>query len=319
MTEEPLYNIGIVTRLTGISIPTLHAWERRYGYPKIDRSPGGHRLYSEKDIARLRWVKSQVDSGLSASRAIHAVRSLEEGGQFFPPVSSLSIDIPSRITPSQLQDALYEALVQHDTSTADRLMGEMLAFFTPEDLTINIIGPTLARIGEAWEMGKINVATEHLAANYLRHRLLMWMVTGPAPHSLKPVILACAPGEWHEGSLLIVGVLLRRRGWSVAYLGQNVPLQGLSDFIREISPSAILFVAMQAETAQNLVGWSALIKQVSGNPPILLGGRAFVIDPGLLQVIPGLYLGDTIEEGVLRMESILQGTLTPRTPAQHQQ
>jgi DNA-binding transcriptional MerR regulator len=42
--EEPLYNIGVVARMTGISMPTLRAWERRYDFPDSERTAGGHRL-----------------------------------------------------------------------------------------------------------------------------------------------------------------------------------------------------------------------------------------------------------------------------------
>jgi DNA-binding transcriptional MerR regulator len=54
-SAEPIYNIGAVTRLTGIPITSLRAWERRYGFPHPSgRTPGGHRLYSEKDVTLLR-------------------------------------------------------------------------------------------------------------------------------------------------------------------------------------------------------------------------------------------------------------------------
>ncbi len=33
VNEEPLYNIGVVSRMTGISMATLRAWERRYKFP----------------------------------------------------------------------------------------------------------------------------------------------------------------------------------------------------------------------------------------------------------------------------------------------
>jgi DNA-binding transcriptional MerR regulator len=307
MTEEPLYNIGVVTRVTGISIPTLHAWERRYGFPKAARSAGGHRLYSEKDIARLRWIKSQVDSGLIVSRAIAAAQSLEEGGHLLMPGASEAVAHPKQ-TPakSNLPEGLFEALIHHDLPGADRLMGEMLAFTSPEDLTLNVIGPALARIGDAWEAGQITVATEHLASNYLRHRLLMWMVTGPTARSSNPIILACAPGEWHEGSLLMLGVLLRRRGWPVAYLGQNVPFHSLSDFIQDIQPPAILLVAMREESARKLVDWPQWIPQLGGKPLVAFGGRAFVIKPEYQQMVPGYYLGDGIQEGITKLESLLR-------------
>ncbi|MGZ3951531.1 MAG: MerR family transcriptional regulator, partial [Flavisolibacter sp.] len=155
-TIAPLFNIGVVTRVTGVPIATLHAWERRYGYPTAERTAGGHRLYSDKDIAGLRWVKSQVDSGLAVSRAVIAVRALESEGRIFLPVELIggkTIKPGSTIIPG---NALLEALFHHDLLLADQLLGEMLAFTSPEDLTLNVIGPTLYAIGEGWERGNIS-------------------------------------------------------------------------------------------------------------------------------------------------------------------
>lgn len=312
MTEEPLYNIGVVTRVTGITIPTLHAWERRYGFPEAARTAGGHRLYSEKDIARLRWVKSQVDAGMAASRAIIAARSLEaEGRLFLSPTPQVGIQPTGSTAVSNLRDNLrdnlLEALTHHDLGTADRLMGEMLAFYTPEDITLDVIRPVMASLGEAWEQCGITVATEHLASNYLRHRLLMWMVTGPAARPVRPVVLACAPDEWHEGSLLMLGVLLRRQGWPVAYLGQNVPFHDLAKFVEDIHPSLVVLLAMREETARNLAGWPEWIRQDKEKPHITFGGRVFAIQPELQSLVPGIYLGDTLQGGLTRITQLLQG------------
>ena len=309
-STSPLYNIGVVTRVTGVPIATLHAWERRYGFPAAARTAGGHRLYSEKDITRLRWVKSQVDSGLTVSRAVIAVRSFETDGRLFLPVEMETSPRPGPVTinsPS-LRGSLLEALTHHDLPRADQLMGEMLAFYSPEELTLDVIGPALNAIGEAWEQGFISVATEHLASNFLRHRLLMWMVTGPTPRPGNPIVLACAPDEWHEGSLLMLGVLLRRKGWPVAYLGQNVPFHDLAQFIDRIQPRAVVLVAMREEPAQALAAWPHWINQVAGKPVIAFGGRAFVVKPELQGLVPGIFLGTAIPDGLRNLVSILQRT-----------
>jgi MerR family transcriptional regulator, light-induced transcriptional regulator len=308
---EAIFNIGAVTRMTGIPVTTLHAWERRYGFLHSSaRTLGGHRLYSEKDIARLRWVKSQVDSGLTVSRAVIAARTLETDGRLFLPVES---DADSRSRPERsgspavsasLRASLLDTLTHHDLPRADQLMGEMLAFYSPEDLTLDVIGPVLNAIGEAWEQGRITVATEHLASNYLRHRLLMWMVTGPTPRSGNPIILACAPGEWHEGSLLMLGVLLRRQGWPVAYLGQNVPFEDLAVFVEQIQPGVVVLVAMRDESARLLANWPKWIKQAAGRPLVAFAGREFVIHPELIEQVPGIYLGDRVQDGLKRLEEM---------------
>ncbi len=315
-SASPLYNIGVVTRVTGVPTATLRAWERRYGFPVAERSAGGHRLYSEKDILRLRWVKSQVDSGLTISRAVVAMRAFEAEGTFNP---NAEAELVLRFHPEQtgdgsrldsassptLRELLLEALTNHDLQHADQLMGDMLAFYSPEDLTLNVIGPALNAIGEAWEKGDITVATEHLATNFLRHRLLMWMVTGPTPRTGNPIVLACAPGEWHEGSLLMLGVLLRRQGWPVAYLGQNMPFADLEKLCDKIHPRAIVLVAMQEEPTQALIEWPRWIGQVDGNPIVAFGGRAFVSLTELQKLVPGIYLGNTIQDGLRNLVSLL--------------
>ncbi len=307
MTEEPLYNIGVVTRLTGVPTATLHAWERRYGFPEAARTAGGHRLYSEKDIARLRWVKAQVDGGMAVSRAIAAARALEAEGRLFLPAApeALSRPAPESAAPSPLREALLEALIRHDLLAADRLMGDMLAFHSPDALTTEIIGPVLSEIGRLWEEGRITIATEHLASNYLRHRLLMWMVSGPPPRQTNPIVLACVPGEWHEGSLLMLGVLLRRKAWPVAYLGQNVPFPDLAEFVEQIRPPLVVLVAMREDAARALAEWPQWIRQTLGKPLIAYGGRAFVVRPELRLGLPGLYLGDTLQEGLAQIEPLL--------------
>jgi DNA-binding transcriptional MerR regulator len=305
--EEPLYNIGVVTRLTGVPITSLHAWERRYGFPQSARTKGGHRLYSEADIARLRWVKTRVEAGMQTRQAIAAARRLEAEGHVFTTLepSEASPGLPAGGLGANPSLTLMDALIRHDLSQADEIMGELLAFHSPEEITLQVIGPALNAIGEAWEGGRIDVATEHLASNYLRHRLLMWMVTGPPPRNLKPVVLACAPGEWHEGSLLMLGVLLRRRGIRVAYLGQNVPLADLAAFVRQIRPPAIVLVAMQAGPATALAEWPDWIDRQEGVPVVAFAGRGFLVEPGLQKSVPGVYLGSSLQDGMEALINLL--------------
>src|SRR5690349_9893330 len=69
----PLYNIGLVARMVGVPVSTLRVWERRYDFPTTTRTAGKQRLYSEREVARLRWVKARVDQGMQVSQAIKAL------------------------------------------------------------------------------------------------------------------------------------------------------------------------------------------------------------------------------------------------------
>jgi methanogenic corrinoid protein MtbC1 len=120
-------------------------------------------------------------------------------------------------------------------------------------------------------------------------------------------VLACAPGEWHEGSLLILGALLRRRRISVAYLGQAVPLEELATIVDDLEPRVIVLSAMRQQTAQELVDWPRqLALESDGSAPVVsFGGRVFTEHPEWRQRVPGVFLGGSLEEGLAAVERLL--------------
>lgn len=312
--EDPLYNIGVVSRMTGVSMATLRAWERRYDFPDSDRTAGGHRLYSEMDVLRLQWVKERIDEGMQTAQAINALRHQEQAGHLIQlPKSSYQVSLENLPHTGDLhldrfKERLMDVLLQKDLAGADLIMGEALALSSVEDLILDIISPTIATIGQLWEEGQVSIATEHLATNYLRQRLLMWMMSGPPPRTVNPIVLACAPNEWHEGSLLVLGALLRRRRWPIAYLGQSVPLLDLAGFVRELHPSMLILIAMTESTAMELVEWPQWLPEVAqtGKPIVGYGGRVFVSQPEWRLRMAGTYLGDNFRDAIDNIEQVMQ-------------
>jgi methanogenic corrinoid protein MtbC1 len=262
---------------------------------------------------RLRWVKERIEEGMGTAHAIQALRHQEMSGQFVAnhslaqPVEQAPLSITTPGFLHHYQEQLFDALLHRNLEKADQVLGEALALSTPEDLILNVIGPTMAAIGDGWEKGQISVAVEHLATNYLRQRLLMWMVSGPPAQVNSPIILACAPDDYHEGSLLMLGALLRRRRYLVAYLGQSVPLADLASFVRDVKPLAVVLVAMTAESAVNLIEWPQWLPEAaqSGKPAICYGGRIFNVQPEWQIRVPGTFLGASIQEGLEKLEKIV--------------
>jgi DNA-binding transcriptional MerR regulator len=63
--RAPIYPIRTVAHLTGVNPRRIRAWEDQYNLLTPARTGGGHRLYSEDDVERIRWVKTMVDRGMS--------------------------------------------------------------------------------------------------------------------------------------------------------------------------------------------------------------------------------------------------------------
>ncbi len=76
-----LYSIGAVARMLGVAVPTLRSWEQRYGTVLPQRSPGGQRLYSRRDVDQLRFVVERLEEGFQPADAHRLLTErLQAGG-----------------------------------------------------------------------------------------------------------------------------------------------------------------------------------------------------------------------------------------------
>ncbi len=66
-----------VARRTGLSPATLRIWEERYGFPRPERLPSGHRRYATEEVERLLEVVRERDEGRSLPSAVERVLSAE--------------------------------------------------------------------------------------------------------------------------------------------------------------------------------------------------------------------------------------------------
>jgi CheY-like chemotaxis protein len=68
-SEVGVFTINAASEMSGVPVTTLRSWEKNFGVVRPARTAGGHRLYSQEDIERLRWLKAKIDSGVPASVA----------------------------------------------------------------------------------------------------------------------------------------------------------------------------------------------------------------------------------------------------------
>jgi DNA-binding transcriptional MerR regulator len=308
VNNEAVYNIGVVARMTGIPENTLRVWERRYDFPASDRTEGGHRLFSAHEVARIQWVKQRIDEGMQTRNAIQALQQHEETGQSIGSAHESTPSSHAPVSSAKTHERLLEALIALDKHQADMILGDALAIHSLEHLLLTIIAPTFTAIGQAWQEERIGIATEHFATSYLRQKLQTWMQMAPSEYPVQPVVLACAPGELHEGGLLMLGLLLQRLRWPVVYLGQSIDLPDLISFVDNIKPSMIIFVAMAEASAQALSQWPQWLstRQNKEAPIVAYAGYIFTQDPTWIERVPGVYLGNTLLEGLDTANDLLR-------------
>jgi MerR family transcriptional regulator, light-induced transcriptional regulator len=77
-SDRPMFNTKAVVQQTGLPAPTLRAWERRYALFSPKRADNDYRLYTERDIVLIRWLRARIEHGMSISQAIALYRQLSQ-------------------------------------------------------------------------------------------------------------------------------------------------------------------------------------------------------------------------------------------------
>ncbi|MBA3261721.1 MAG: MerR family transcriptional regulator [Thermoleophilaceae bacterium] len=230
MAEGGRLRIGELSRRIGVSPELLRAWETRYGLVDPERTPGGLRLYSKEDERRVREMRRQIAAGLSAAEAARvALRA---------PAAPVSVE--------RLRSHLDRALTALDEPAAQATLDRTFESLDLEAALAQVILPFLHDLGERWAAAERSVGQEHFASNVVGGRLRT-LARGWGDGDGQRALLACPPGEQHELGLLCFGLLLRKRGWRIAYLGAETPTSDLATAIAELSPELVVLGAMGAQ------------------------------------------------------------------------
>lgn len=284
------------------------------------RSESGYRLYSERDVVVIRWLKAQVDAGMAISQAVawyeNLIAEANGDGVLLPaagagPISTDAITTTRTLPRSDVRDfqslteELIDALVNYNEEAAEAVVSESFGLYTIEEVGENLFLPVLVEVGERWHRGELGVTTEHFATNYLLQRLTTILRAMPTNTGGPVIWVACAPGELHEVGAVLLSLYLRRAGYRVRYLGQNLPSDDLVDEIGRRPPDMILLSATTTKTAQELDGLTARLARMSDQPIIGYGGQIFNKHPELRERITGVFMGATADEAVTQVQKIL--------------
>jgi methanogenic corrinoid protein MtbC1 len=138
----------------------------------------------------------------------------------------------------------------------------------------------------------MSVQHEHFASGLAIRRLDTLLSASPAPTRNQSIIVGCPPNEWHTFTPLLLALLLRRRGFSVVYLGANVPRQQFTEAVRNAKADLVVLIAQHLISAATLKYTSFAL---SGQKiPVAFGGRIFNLRPQLSDTIAGYFLGNDV-------------------------
>jgi len=268
-----------------------------------ERTPGGHRLYSQHDIEIVKWLMAKQSEGLSISHAVDLWNELTASGQDpLPAPIEQTISIPSANL-GAVRQAWLEACLDFNESAAEQVLNQAFALYPFETVCVEVLQHGLHEIGEMWYHAKATVQQEHFTSALAQRRLDALIAAAAPPTRPQTILIGCTSNEQHTFTPLLFTLLLRRRGLKVVYLGANVPIQRFNETLQRVKPHLVILSAQLLQTANGLRETAEQL-QVS-ETRIAYAGRIFNLLPELRKRIPAHFLGETIQEATQSVETLL--------------
>lgn len=252
----PTYPIRAVSRMTGLSLDTLRAWERRYGAVVPTRGRRG-REYSDANIARLRALGTLVGRGYSIG-AIATLQDAELAGL----LEAVGSDPAARThesgqpglapAPSTVDLApLVGALDRFDLRSLETALNRHAVLLPAADLVFAVILPLLREVGARWESGLLRPSQEHLVSAVVRSVLGGLLRTSATSAGSPTMLFATPAGERHELGLLCAALLAASAACRVLYLGPDLPASEIGHAAHRAS-AEIVVLAVTTRDVVNL-------------------------------------------------------------------
>lgn len=284
-----MYTIKEAAARTGLAIPTIRAWERRYGVVQPARTAAGYRLYDDVAVERLAAMRFLVETegwrpSQAADRVKDPVVDLASLAQRRTDLAGRGVDGSRASGSEDLAAAAFVSAAQRlDVHVMERILDDAFAGQRFELAMDSVVFTALRGIGEAWATGELDVAAEHAASETVRRRLARFFDAARGHLDRPQVLIGMPPGGQHELGVFAFAVACRRAGLEVLYLGSNVPLESWLRMVRETGVQAVVVGAVStADSAAVGVVVDAI--QTLDRPPACFAGGPAALDA---QVISG--------------------------------
>lgn len=279
-TETLFYPIRKVTERTGVGGSTLRAWERRYGLLKPRRTPKGHRLYSEGDIALIMRVMELLDDGHAISEVSRRV--LDGNGVAETSDAVVANAVPGVPGPGAKKpprsgqwkdylDRLLRAVEAFSPQRLDAVYNEASSLYPMDLVSQNLVEPALVELGSRWKFNHLSIAEEHFFSAWLRNKLGARLHHEAARSTGVSLVIACVPGHRHELGVLLFALAALGRGYRIVYLGIDMPLEPIPEVVERSGARGIILAGGREDDPEATVaGLKSLASNVSC--PVFVGG-----------------------------------------------
>lgn len=248
------YTIQMASKISGVGVHTIRAWEKRYKALEPHRDSAGHRVYTKSDIEKLMLLSELCLLGYTISKvaklSIEDMKALltdlgkkpeaSTGTEFSLVKEKVQVDF------NQSKTILMFALKVFKLDVIHQELGKIKAFISPKEMAMDILLPLSLEIRELASRGAITEAQEKAALHLLQfhsNHLLYKSFDFSQRQSLN-VLICGIEQEGDETLSVVAGLLCQHYNFNMSYLKGNVSFEALIETLKSINPELLILNAV---------------------------------------------------------------------------
>ena len=237
------FGINVISTACGVMPHTIRTWEKRYQVFTPERSEGGHRLYSEVDLAKAKLIVALIEQGHTiSSLARHSLQDLRsllvlnkgedsESGKMFTSVETKK---------------LLQHLVNFNIDLVASGMQHLRLSLGVKEFIFKIVLPVIHEIEKLTLKGIYSVTQEHIISTIVRDQLNQINLANEGANPDR-IALATPEGNLHELPILIAKIICHVNRFSTNYLGASHPAECLSEAVNALKCKTIVMGVISSE------------------------------------------------------------------------
>jgi len=181
---------------------------------------------------------------------------------------------------SRIQEEVFILLNDCNVKGLVDIYEKYSRLFGLTDFYDKLLKPAMYKIGDLWQKGQLDVATEHASTNTALGlvKIINERITARTkePSSRYKAVICTPDGELHGLACNMIESLLLSRGFKIYNISTSIPSDYIIDYIRDLQPDIVL---VSITLVENIKSAERLIHQIhakyNNKLPVVVGGSAF--------------------------------------------
>ena len=231
---KSVFTIKDLENIAGVKAHTIRIWEKRYNLLTPERTDTNIRSYSSENLQKLLNVVLLNNHNFKISKiALMSDEAIK--------IKARELAFAKAVNDEAL-NSLKLSMFQFDKVLFNNTYNVLLHKKTFREVFKEVFIPFLDQIGVLWQTDTLLPAHEHFISNLISQKIQINIekLDYTIAKSSITYVLFLPENEIHELGLMYLNYELALRGFSTIYLGQSLPIDNLSYFIK--NESQVCFV-----------------------------------------------------------------------------